>query len=252
MDYDLKDKIVIVTGSSKGIGFSIAKKYIEQGSVVILNGRDKDALTSSSRKLNNAPFFACDVSSPKGAEELTQYAVKNFGRLDILVCNVGSGKSVPSGQETYEEWQRVFAQNFWSTTSMVEASKVHLVSVQGVIVCISSICGREFIPGAPLTYSVAKSALNSYVKGVSHDLGKNKVRINAICPGNILFEGSVWDRKLNEGPKNVHAYLEQNVPLNQLGTPEDISELCLYLSSSASRFATGGIWVIDGGQTRSF
>ena len=134
---------------------------------------------------------------------------------------------------------------------MVEAVWGALAETKGSIVCISSICGNEVIAGAPVTYSAAKAALNAYVRGIARPLGKQKVRINAIAAGNILFDGSVWSRRLADDENAVKKMLERDVALNQLGTPKNVAELAAYLVSPRSSFATGGIWTLDGGQIHS-
>jgi NAD(P)-dependent dehydrogenase (short-subunit alcohol dehydrogenase family) len=109
----------------------------------------------------------------------------------------------------------------------------------------------EVIAGAPVTYSVAKAALHSYVRGIARPLGKQNVRINAIALGNILFEGSVWSRKLSENSPTVQSMLERDVALGSLGKPQDVASLAAYLSSAHASFATGAIWTLDGGQVHS-
>ena len=142
--------------------------------------------------------------------------------------------------------QRVF-NTLFSTTNIVENVKDKLKETKGSIICISSICGHEIIKNAPITYSTAKCALNFYVKGISRHLGNNGVRINSISPGNILFKGSIWEKKLNEDRQKVFNMLE-DVALSKLGTPADIANICLWLSSPMSSFCTGSIFTIDGGQ----
>ena len=119
-----------------------------------------------------------NVEDPKIAKKIVTKAVSLLNGLDILVCNVGSGKSVKPGLENYQDWQSSFKKNFFSATNIIEASKKYLVKSRGNIICISSICGLEFIPGAPATYSTAKSALNTYIKSMSYFFGKYGVRIN--------------------------------------------------------------------------
>jgi NAD(P)-dependent dehydrogenase (short-subunit alcohol dehydrogenase family) len=146
----------------------------------------------------------------------------------------------------------VFALNLWSTTNMVQAAHKALVASRGAVVCVSSICGMEVIPGAPVTYSAAKAALHAYVRGIARPLGRENVRINTVAPGNILFDGSVWSSKLVENAAAVEAMLQQNVSLSRLGTPEEIAALVAYLASPVAGFATGSVWTLDGGQVRSF
>lgn len=134
---------------------------------------------------------------------------------------------------------------------MVEVCRHALAKTNGAIICISSICGQEVVPGAPITYSAAKAALNAYVRCSARPLGKLGIRINAISPGNILFEGSVWDRKLNEDSKSVEDFLKRDVALAKLGVPQDVANLALWLASPVASFTTGGIFVTDGGQVRS-
>lgn len=145
----------------------------------------------------------------------------------------------------------IFALNLWSTTNSVEAARDALAASKGVVVCISSICGMEVIPGAPVTYSSAKAALHAYVRGIARPLGNQGVRINAVAPGNILFDGSVWSRKLLEDKLAVQSMLEKEVSLGCLGSPGDVANLVAYLASPRSSFCTGGGWSIDGGQVHS-
>jgi NAD(P)-dependent dehydrogenase (short-subunit alcohol dehydrogenase family) len=253
LQLSLQGKSVLVTGSSRGIGRAIAEAFLAEGSLVSFNGRNTSDLQNVVSTLSdeNAIAVSGDVSQPEQARAVVERVLAVFGKLDVLVCNVGSGRSVPPGAETHKEWLRVFELNLWSATNMVEASRHALATSGGAIVCISSVCGQEFVPGAPLTYSAAKAALNSYVRGIARPLGKDGVRINAIAPGNILFDGSVWHRKLNEDASAVKKMLARDVALAKLGTPQDIASLALWLASTAASFCTGSIFVADGGQVHS-
>jgi NAD(P)-dependent dehydrogenase (short-subunit alcohol dehydrogenase family) len=251
MQIDLKEKVALVTGSSKGIGLAIAQNLHAEGCKVALNARTEADLRVVTSQLENSTGVVGDVTDILEAHRVVEKVLRNFGKLDILICNVGSGRSVPPGKENVAEWQRVFALNLWSTTNMVEAARDALVASKGVVVCISSICGLEVVPGAPITYSVAKAALNAYVKGISRPLGKNGVRINAIAAGNILFEGSVWSSKLAENVEAVKDMLNRDVALGTLGTPADVASMAVYLASPRSSFATGSVWTLDGGQAHS-
>jgi NAD(P)-dependent dehydrogenase (short-subunit alcohol dehydrogenase family) len=251
MQLELAGKRALVTGSSRGIGYAIAQALHAEGCRVALNARTAASLAQAVSNLQGSIAVVGDVSQPDQARQVVHEAATAMGGLDIVVCNVGSGSSVPPGKESFEEWQRVFALNLWSTTNTVEAAQEALSANQGVIVCISSICGEEVILGAPVTYSAAKAALHAYVRGIARPLGKLGIRINAIAPGNILFAGSVWERKLQENAGAVKNMLEQDVALAKLGTPREVADLVAYLASPRSGFATGAIWTLDGGQTHS-
>lgn len=251
MELNLIGKRVLITGSSRGIGLAIAKAFIAEGSTVVINARSERSLENTLAKLPGCFGVSADVTEVEDAERLVGEAIKLLNGLDVLICNVGSGTSVPPGSETSDEWQRVLALNLFSATNMVESSKAALAESNGVIVCISSICGVEIIPGAPVTYSVAKAALNTYVKGISRPLALDDVRINAIAPGNILFDGSTWERRNKENGEAVQKMLETEVPLGRFGSAEEIAQLVTWLASDKSTFTTGVVWELDGGQTRS-
>jgi len=247
----LDGKKVLITGSSRGIGFAIAKSLHSEGCHVALNARQNQDLLQAVKTLPGSIGITGDVTNLNEANIVVSETIEKFGSIDILICNVGSGHSVPPGEESLDEWQRVFAQNLWSTTNTIESARSALSSSQGVIICISSICGHEVIPGAPVTYSAAKAALNAYVRGISRPLGTQGVRIVAVAPGNINFPGSVWEKKINESAEDVNAFLKENVSLSTLGVPDDVANLVSFLASSKASFATGSIWTLDGGQIKS-
>ena len=188
------------------------------------------------------------MSNPKEAEKVVLKSYKKLKGLDVIICNAGESKSSQPNNENFKEWNKMFKQNFFTASNVIESSKKYLEKTNGKIICISSICGNELVKGAPITYSTAKAALNFYVKSLSHYLPKN-ININLISPGNILFKGSVWDRKIKENKKAVNKMLKEKVPLNTLGTLEDIVNIACYLISEKSKFISGSNFIIDGGQT---
>ena len=250
MNLNLKNKKALVTGSSHGIGLEIAKCLSREGCVVAINGRNNKKLLRASKLVSGSFPIQGDVTNYKIAKKVINNAIKNLGRIDILICNVGSGKSKKTGEESYNEWERVFKKNFWSVVNIVKESQKFLIKSKGNIVCISSICGLEFIPGAPVTYSTAKSALNTYIKSMSYFFGKYGVRINGIAPGNILFKNSIWEKKLKNQANETRKFLNKNIPLKKFGSTHNVADLTTYLASKKSEFITGSIFVVDGGQTR--
>tara|TARA_B100001057_G_scaffold499985_1_gene612829 strand:+ start:11127 stop:11867 length:741 start_codon:yes stop_codon:yes gene_type:complete len=242
---------VFITGSSSGIGAEIAKKFISLGDKVVINGRDKKKLEKVKAEINAIGSVKADFSINSQAENGILKAADILKKFDILICNVGSGKSVKPGNETHSEWEKVFNQNLWSAISAIDFSKKYMAPKSSII-CISSICGMEAIKNAPVTYSVSKAALNAYIKSISFFLGKRQIRINGISPGNILFDDSVWEKNIKKNAANVKKMLKNEVALNRLGSPKDVSELTSFLCSKEANFITGSIFVTDGGQIKSF
>lgn len=250
MDLELAGKVALVTGSSAGIGLGIARVLATEGATVALNGRDAQRLEEAQAAVPRSSAFKADVRDATECQRLLREVLQQHGRLDVLVCNVGSGASVPPGQETPEEWRRVLDINLHASTQMVWAATDALATAAGNVVCISSICGLEAL-GCPVPYAAAKAALESFVRNAARPLGKRGVRINSVAPGNILFPGSTWERKLAADEAGVNAMLRRDVALRSLGRPEDVARLVAYLASPMAAFITGATYVVDGGQTRS-
>jgi NAD(P)-dependent dehydrogenase (short-subunit alcohol dehydrogenase family) len=242
-------KKIIVTGSSRGIGLAIATKLIKEGHNVVLNGRNKKKFTKINKKIK---YEVGNFSDPNSAKKVISNSVKTLKGLDVLICNIGESKSCMPNKESFTEWKKMFNQNFFTATNAIEAAKKKLIQSKGSIICISSICGNELIKGAPITYSTAKAALNFYAKSLSHYLSSFGVRINVISPGNILFPGSVWDKKMRKDKHKTENLIKRNVPLNKFGSTKDVTELVSYLVSDKSKFITGSNFVVDGGQTIKF
>lgn len=250
MDLELEGKRVLVTGSSRGIGLGIVNTFLQEGCLVVSNARKEESFPQFDQSRENSFFVIGDVSDPFQARSIIMKAAQILGGIDILICNVGSGTSVSPGRESYAEWQRMMGVNLFTATNVVEAARDELEKSKGVVLCISSICGSEVIEGAPVTYSVAKAALNAYIRGISRPLAEHGIRINGISPGNILFSGSVWDQKMANDPLLVTKMIEENVPLNKFGTTADVANLAAWLSSPLAGFVTGAVYKTDGGQTR--
>lgn len=240
----------LVSGSTRGIGLGIAKALLKDGFRVAINGRDPAIVANLSKELHAVPVPG-DVTDPAGCRAVTDMLSSTWSRLDTLICNVGSGKSVPPGSETPDEWDRMLRLNLLSAANLISACEELFPPEGGAIVCVSSICGREVFD-APATYSAAKAALNAYIASIARPLARKNIRINAVAPGNILFEGGTWDRKLSEDRAAVEQMIARDVPLSRFGTVEDVANAVSFLVSPAASFITGSILLVDGGQHRSF
>jgi 3-oxoacyl-[acyl-carrier protein] reductase len=253
MKLDIEDRVALVVGASRGIGFAIADGLAAEGARVALAARGLDGLKSAAGKIGRgASPHAADVTDPAAAQALVKAVEKQWGGIDILVCNVGSGASVPPGEETAAEWKRVLDVNLFASTNMIEAARpiMRRGNGQRAIVCVSSICGLAAL-GAPVTYSAAKAALNATVRGLARPLALEGIRINAVAPGNVLFEGGTWARKIAENKSAVDDMLTREVALRRLGTPAYIADLVAFLASPRAAFVTGTVIVADGGQLRA-
>jgi 3-oxoacyl-[acyl-carrier protein] reductase len=254
----LKDQVAFVAGSSRGIGRAIAETLLGQGACVILTGRDEKSLRETTEdaafSIHRDRILAIhgDFSDPATIESGIGRAATHFGRIDHLIANLGTGTGAPGCSPVEAEWQRLFEQNFFASMRLTQAALPLLLANAdgGSILYISSITAIDTSP-APLPYSAAKAALLNYSKNLSRRLGANKIRVNTIAPGNILFPGGSWQRKLEADSDGVETMLRVEVPLQRFGTPAEVASLAAYLCSKHATFCTGACFVIDGGQTRT-
>jgi 3-oxoacyl-[acyl-carrier protein] reductase len=258
MELQLEKQVVFVAGSSRGIGRSIAETLLAQGACVILTGRDEKSLMTACEEVgnfgnrDNLLAISGDFSDPAVIASGYERAVAHFGRIDHLVANLGTGSGESGWNPAEAEWQRLFQQNFFASMRLTQSVLPYLITNVngGSILFISSIAAIETGP-APLPYSAAKAALLNYSKNLARQFGAQKIRVNSIAPGNILFPGGSWERKLEEKAGIVKAMLKADVPLQRFGTPAEVASLAAFLCSTQAAFCTGGCYVVDGGQTRA-
>ncbi len=256
MDLGLKDKIVFVAGASRGIGKGIAAVFLDEGARVILTGRDSVALSAAEFELaagrrDRVMTFAGDLSQLSSVQAAHQQTIARWGAVDALICNVGSGAAKNGWQLTAADWKPVFEVNLWATVRLVEVFLPQMMEAQrGNIIFISSIAGLESL-GAPIPYGTAKAALEHFKKDLARRVGRSGVRVNTVAPGNILFPGGTWQRKLDADQAAVTVMIAAEVPLGRFGTPGEIGAVTAFLASDRAAFITGACIVADGGQTRA-
>jgi len=256
MDLGLAGKVVFVAGSSRGIGLGIAGAFLDEGAKVVLTGRCPEALQEASSRLSKhypdcVAAFAGDLSSPAVIQDAHREVTARWGGVDVLVCNVGSGTGRGGWQLTTADWASIFEVNLWTTIRLVDVFLPAMFQAKsGAILFISSIAGLESL-GAPLPYGAAKAALEKYSKDLARQVAPQGIRVNTVAPGNILFDGGTWQRKLDGDPAGVTSMIAHEVPLARFGEPEDIGAATAFLASRRAAFITGACLVADGGQTRA-
>ena len=252
MDINFTNQKVLITGSSKGIGFYIAKKFVNLGAIVSINSSNLKNLNLAKKKINSSSLHTLkyDLSNKNNIKKILKSADKIMGGLDILICNLGFSKAtVTIGEENYDDWMKSLNYNLISSAQLVvESKKYFKKSKNPNIVCIGSIAGSITI-NAPVPYSSSKAALIHFVKNQSKLLSKNNIRINMVSPGNVFIPGGNWDNKLKNNPIKVKKYINQNVPLKRFANPEEIANAVIFLASDKSMFTTGSNLIIDGGQS---
>ena len=241
-----KKKIALVTGSSKGIGNYIADYLLENDYIVYINGRNLNKISSSKKyKDKNIKFIEADLCKEGNVKKCLNKIKKNEGCIDLIVSNIGDGKFPVGYNFDINMFKIIFDINFYSSVLISRYAIEYMKKTGGQIIFIASIAGCESLP-APIAYSSAKAALICYAKNLSKDVAKYNIRVNSISPGNVMFKGSTWDKKLKNNPTEVKKYIKNNVPLNCFVEPLDIAKSVLFLENNSK--ITGSNIVIDAGQ----
>lgn len=255
MDLGLRDRVALVGGSSRGIGLAIAESLLAEGARVAMTARDAAALGAAVDSIGGGDrVFGApgDLGDPAVIASVLRQIRDRWGRLDVLVANVGTGTARAGWALGDRDWSAAFEANLHVTRRLVEAVLPEMIeSGRGSIVLIASIVGLESV-NAPLPYGAAKAALVSYAKNLGRDVARRGVRVNAVAPGNVLFDGGSWARKLAENPEHVLEYVDREVPAGRFGAPSEIADVVAFLASDRAAFMTGACVVVDGGQTRSY
>ena len=251
MNLNLENKSVVVIGGSRGIGLSIVEGFLDEKARVSLIARNiSDKLKSQLIKEGNkVDFYEGDATDKKSLISISELILKKSKGIDVVVANVGNGKASLASLQSDNDWEESWEINFKSALNSANVF-LPIINTLGSFTFISSIAGKEYL-GAPNSYAVAKSSINTLSKSLAHKFGK-KLRINSISPGNVIFKNSRWEELLSESPKEVNKMLEDKVPLKRFGNPEEIASVVVFLSSSKASFINGTSINVDGGQTVSF
>ncbi len=254
MDLGLAGKVALVTGSSRGIGRGIALRLVQEGADVLFCARGGEALETAvgvAAGPGRAHAVVADVSTEAGAASVVDGAVAAFGRLDIVVNNVGgSGAGTFDGLDA-DDLDAVLHKNLFPAVLVSRAALPHLRAAGGgVVAMIASIFGRE-LGGGP-GYNLAKAAEISLAKTMARDLAKDGIRVFSVAPGSILFPGGSWERRQREDPEWIAAFVERELPWGRFGTVDEVADVVAFLVSERASWVVGTSVVVDGGQSRAF
>jgi 3-oxoacyl-[acyl-carrier protein] reductase len=256
MELGLTGKTILVAGAAQGIGYAIAKGFLQEGANVVITARNDESLQIAAKELRTENIsdaqiltIAGDMTEESTIDRVLKISEETFHGIDCVVANVGSVE-IEAIPITHEDWDSALKSNFIGSAILVTRALSVLKGRKGAnAVLISSIAGREDI-GAPVSYASAKAATEFFVTSMARPAAEAGVRINVVSPGNVLFSGGNWERKVRENPEFWQKFLDREVPLARFGRPNEIADAVLFLASERAAFVTGACFVIDGGQTK--
>jgi len=248
--FQLDNKVAIVTGASKGIGEAMARGLAEFGAKVVISSRKRESVDAVAESFQNdgleAIAIAANMGNVEEAQTLIDQTVDAYGGIDIIINNAAANPVFGPIQNTEERaFDKILDVNLKGPFELCK--KAYPILKQrggGSIINISSIGGLTPERGIGI-YSVSKAGLINLTKVMAQDWGADNIRVNAICPGLIKtkFSEALW------GNEPILDRFLQQIPLNRVGTSEDIAGLAVYLASDAAAYCTGGVYLIDGGYT---
>lgn len=243
-------KVAIVTGGGSGLGYAIAEKFVTAGIHTVIVGRNETNLRDACEKLGDHCYpLACDLSDLQAIPGLIKKIVQQFGQIDILVNNAGINMKKEFTEVTDEDFQKVITTNLSSVFAISrEVVKQMLLQKNGSIINISSMAAQYGLPKV-IAYSASKTAIDGMTRAMAVELSPKGIRINAIAPGFIVT--AMTDTALNADPERKEKVFNRT-PMGYMGQPSDIGDAALFLASDASKYITGVILPVDGGNSIGF
>ncbi len=257
MDLGLRDKVVVVTGGSRGLGLGIAGALAREGCRLAICARGEEDLAAAARELEaehgaQVLTVPLDITAPDAAERLLGATAGRFGGVDVVVNNAGGGRRKPFAETTEEDWTELVELNLRAHVRMSRAAVPHLrARGGGVILFIASIWGRESGPSGLSLYVTTKSAVISLAKSMAQELAADGIRVLSVAPGSIRFPGGSWDRRAKEEPEAMAEFVRESIPLGRFGRREELADLVAFLVSPRASLLTGASINADGGQSKS-
>ena len=250
MDLQLKNKVVFVTGGSKGIGKAIAQAFIEEGASVAICSRSVETLEQTKKELGVAAIYAGDLTEQGDRNRIFKQLMNDFGKVDVLVNNVGGSNGGTTMETDLSLFEEAMQLNYFSTVHFSQlVIPVMRKQGGGAIINISSIFGRE--SGGKPTYNGAKAAMISFTKSLADEVIKDGIRVNGVAPGSILHPTGNWQQRLEENPEKIHSFVQSAIPAGRFGTVEEVANVVTFLASEKASWVVGATLNVDGGQSKS-
>jgi meso-butanediol dehydrogenase / (S,S)-butanediol dehydrogenase / diacetyl reductase len=237
-------KVVIVTGAGSGIGAGTARRFLQEGAFVVLNGRREHKLRETISGFNaiKSLVHPGDVSDEEYVKRLVEDSVTKFGKLDVLVNNAALALFGPFEQTTTQNWRKVMATDLDGVYFATRESLPHLLKTKGSIINISSVSGLGGDWGLS-SYNAAKGAITNFTRSLALEYGFRGVRINAVAPSLTSTEATVEIEK----SEAVMAAFRDRLPIGRSATPGEVAGVIAFLASEDARFINGVNLPIDGG-----
>ena len=246
--YALEDKVFVVTGGSRGIGFEIVKNLVDQGALVAFCGRKKENIEQAAQSLGTDPArilpHQAHIAKEDEVDGFFNAAMKAFGRVDALINNVGMNLVTGSVADTdFATWDKIISTNLHGTfLCSRKAAKIMKDQKKGKIVSISSIAARRASPAMGI-YGIAKAGIEMLTRVLAAELAPFNIQVNAVAPSMVRtdFSKPFWSNK------DIYDMVVKRIPMGRIAEPADVVHSVLFLSSEASDFITGQTLLVDGG-----